>query len=90
MVQLHKRFSDEQVRVLLEGYCQGVLSAGAVHDYLDIGRSRFFALVKEYRGLDSNRRRLGVRAAAVGQGRRTRGRASQSERVIPCCSRPLP
>jgi GNAT superfamily N-acetyltransferase len=49
MVQLHKRFSDEQVRVLLQGYCQGLLSAAAVQDYLDIGRSRFFSLVSEYR-----------------------------------------
>jgi GNAT superfamily N-acetyltransferase len=49
MVQLHKRFSDEQVKVLLQGYCEGLLSAAAVQDYLDIGRSRFFSLVSEYR-----------------------------------------
>ena len=49
MVQLHKRFSDEQVKVLLQGYCQGLLSAAAVQDFLGIGRSRFFALVGDYR-----------------------------------------
>ena len=49
MVQLHKRFSDEQVKVLFKGYCQGILSAGDVQEFLDIGRSRFFVLLAEYR-----------------------------------------
>ena len=49
MVQLHKRFSDEQVRVLLQGYCRGILSSSDVRDFLGIGRSRFFDLISEYR-----------------------------------------
>jgi len=49
MSHIHRRFSDEQVRVLLQGYCQGQLERGDLQDLLQIGRSRFFALVKEYR-----------------------------------------
>jgi hypothetical protein len=49
MTQLHKRFTDEQLKVLLEGYCQGVLSAVDVQAVLDISRSHFFALLERYR-----------------------------------------
>ncbi len=44
MVQVHKRFSDEQVKMLFQGYCQGVLSRADVQDLPGIGRSRFRAL----------------------------------------------
>ncbi len=49
MDQVHKRFTAEQVKVLLKGYCQGFLDRSAIEEILDIGRSRFFALLKEYR-----------------------------------------
>jgi transposase len=49
MVQLHKRFTDEQVQVLLRGYCQGILARAEVQEILGIGKTRFFALLKEYR-----------------------------------------
>jgi transposase len=49
MVQLHKRFTDEQVKVLLRGYCQGLLARGEIQEMLGIGKTRFFALLKEYR-----------------------------------------
>jgi transposase len=49
MVQLHKRFTDEQVQVLFRGYCQGVLARTEVQEMLGIGKTRFFALLKEYR-----------------------------------------
>jgi len=49
MTQLHKRFTDDQVRVLLKGYCQGLLGRHDIQDLLDIGKTRFFALLKEYR-----------------------------------------
>jgi len=49
MTQLHKRFTDEQVQVLLRGYCQGVLARAEVQEMLGIGKTRFFALLKEYR-----------------------------------------
>ena len=49
MGQVHKRFTAEQVKVLLKGYCQGLLDRSAIEEVLGIGRSRFFALLKEYR-----------------------------------------
>ena len=49
MTQLHKRFTDGQVRVLLNGYCQGLLARAEIQEMLDIGKTRFFALLKEYR-----------------------------------------
>jgi transposase len=49
MTQLHKRFTDDQVKVLVHGYCQGLLDRAEIQEILGIGKTRFFALVKEYR-----------------------------------------
>jgi len=49
MDQLHKRFTDEQIKLLLHGYCQGTLTRMEVQDTLGIGKSWFFALLKQYR-----------------------------------------
>ena len=49
MAQLHRRFMNEEVRVLFRGYCQGSLTRSAVQRTLGIGKTRFFALLKEYR-----------------------------------------
>ena len=49
MSQIHKRFTDEQVRVLFQGYCQGQLARTDLQELLGIGKSRFFALLKAYR-----------------------------------------
>ena len=49
MAQLHKRFSDEQLRVLFRGYCQGQFSRADLQEMLNIGKTRFFALLSEYR-----------------------------------------
>jgi hypothetical protein len=49
MSQIHKRFTDEQVKVLLQGYCQGKISRVDVQDLLGIGKSRFFSIIKAYR-----------------------------------------
>ena len=49
MAQLHKQFNDEQVKMLLRGYCQGVLTRAEVQEMLSIGKTRFFAILKEYR-----------------------------------------
>ena len=49
MTQLHKRFTNDQVNVLLNGYCQGLLKRAEVQEILGIGKTRFFALVKAYR-----------------------------------------
>lgn len=45
---LHKRFTDEQVRVLFQNYCRGKMSRADIQEMLDIGKSRFFVLLKEY------------------------------------------
>ena len=53
MDQVHKRFTTEQVRVLLKGYCQGTLDRSAIEETLGIGKTRFFALLRQYRwGID--------------------------------------
>jgi hypothetical protein len=49
MSQIHKRFTDEQVKVLFQGYCQGQFARTDLQDLLGIGKSRFFALLKAYR-----------------------------------------
>ncbi|MCL4459825.1 MAG: hypothetical protein M1136_01825 [Chloroflexi bacterium] len=49
MDQIHKRFTGEQVKVLLKGYCQGTLDRSAVEGTLGISKTRFFALLKQYR-----------------------------------------
>jgi len=49
MEQLHKRFTGEQVKVLLKGYCRGTLDRLAIEDILDINKTRFFALLRQYR-----------------------------------------
>ena len=49
MEQIHKRFTAEQVAALLKGYCQGILDRATVEEVLEIGKTRFFALLKQYR-----------------------------------------
>jgi len=49
MDQIHKRFTAEQVKVLLKGYYQGMLDRPAVEEILGIGKTRFFALLRQYR-----------------------------------------
>jgi hypothetical protein len=49
MDQLHKRFTVEQVKVLLQGYSQGTMSRVEVEEMLHISKTRFFALLKAYR-----------------------------------------
>ena len=49
MSQIHRRFTDEQVKVLFQGYCQGQLARTELQELLGIGRSRFFALLRAYR-----------------------------------------
>jgi len=49
MEQLHRRFTVEQVKVLLKAYCQGTLDRPAIEETLGISRSTFFALLKQYR-----------------------------------------
>lgn len=49
MDQLHKRFTAEQIKVLLQGYCQGNIARTDLQELLGIGKTRFFALLQEYR-----------------------------------------
>jgi transposase len=49
MDQLHKRFSVEQVKLLLQRYTEGELSRAEIEEVLGIGKTRFFGLLKAYR-----------------------------------------
>ena len=49
MGQLHKRFTDEQIKVLLQSYSQGKMRRVDIQEILGIGKTRFFALLKSYR-----------------------------------------
>jgi len=49
MDQIHKRFTAEQIKVLFQGYCQGTIKRTSIMETLGIGKTRFFALLKEYR-----------------------------------------
>jgi hypothetical protein len=49
MVQLHKRFTDSQVKALIERYLNREIKRGHIQEVLGIGKTRFFALVNAYR-----------------------------------------
>jgi hypothetical protein len=48
MAQLHKKFTDEQIRELLARYLKDEIPGSYVQEVLGIKRSRFFALLKAY------------------------------------------
>lgn len=54
MGQLHRRFTDEQIKLLIQGYDQGKMSRVEMQEMLGIGKTRFFALVKQYRQSGEN------------------------------------
>ena len=47
--QLHKRFTDEGVKAILESYLKREIEIEYVLEILQIKRTRFFELLKEYR-----------------------------------------
>jgi len=47
--QVHRRFTTEQVKALLGQYHQGHMARKEVQELLAIGKTRFFALLAEYR-----------------------------------------
>ena len=49
MNQIHHRFTVDQIRVLMLGYCKGTLSRSEVQEMVGIGKTRFFRLLSEYR-----------------------------------------
>jgi hypothetical protein len=48
VVQLHKRFTDEQVKELIEKYLRKEITRNYLQEILGIGKTRFFALIKEH------------------------------------------
>ncbi len=49
MEHLHRRFSDEQIAFLFQAYEQDLMSKVEVQEALEIGKTRFFALLRDYR-----------------------------------------
>ena len=49
MGQIHKRFTSGQVKILLQAYLGGKLKRTEVQEVLGVGKTRFFALLEEYR-----------------------------------------
>jgi hypothetical protein len=49
MVQLHKRFTDRQIRELIERYLSKEIDRWYIQEVLGIGKMRFFALINAYR-----------------------------------------
>jgi transposase len=49
MEQLHRRLTDEQVRLIMRNYYEGHLTRAEVQETLGVGKSQFFVLLKIYR-----------------------------------------
>lgn len=49
MAQLHKKFTDAQVKELFARYCKGELPRRYVQEVLGLKKRRFFALIGQYR-----------------------------------------
>lgn len=47
--QIHKKFTDEQVKDIMQRYLNGELKRQHIQEVLNIGPTRFFALLKRYR-----------------------------------------
>jgi len=48
MVQLHRKFTDSQVKEMLQRYLHNEIERPYIQQILGIGKTRFFALVKSY------------------------------------------
>lgn len=49
MAQIHKKFTCDQIKILFASYENGHLSREEIENTLEIGKTRFFALIKRYR-----------------------------------------
>lgn len=49
MSQLHKKFSDDQVKAILRNYQEGQMTRQHAQELLGIEKSRFFTLLQQYR-----------------------------------------
>ena len=48
MAQLHRKFTDSQVKEMLQRYLHNEIERPYIQQILGIGKTRFFALVKSY------------------------------------------
>ena len=48
MVQLHKKFTDSQVKELIDRYLRKEIERKYIQEVLGIGKTRFFALIILY------------------------------------------
>lgn len=74
--QLHKRFSNQEVKEVLEKYEKKVLSLEEVIRFLKVKERRFFILLKEYR------KDPGCFSVEFKRQRATRGIDAKSEKKI--------
>ena len=49
MSQIHKRFTSDQVKELLDRYLKNEIERTYIQEILAIKRRRFFALLKQYK-----------------------------------------
>ena len=49
MAQIHKRFTDDQVKNLLQRYLEKGIERKYIQEILGIKKRRFFELIQEYR-----------------------------------------
>jgi len=49
MAQLHKKFSDIQIKEFIGRYLEGKIKRSDIQKVLVIGKTRFFTMVKTYR-----------------------------------------
>jgi hypothetical protein len=49
MTQLHRRFTDEQIRLLFKRYCEGLMTRMEIEEIIGVSKTRFFALAKAFR-----------------------------------------
>lgn len=54
MTQIHKKFTSDQIKVLFTAYEAGHISRSEIEQTLGIGKTRFFALLKQYRDHPEN------------------------------------
>ena len=49
MEQIHRRLTDEQIRLIFRNYCDRQLTREEIQETLGVGKSQFFVLLKTYR-----------------------------------------
>jgi transposase len=75
MEQLHRRISDEQIKLIIKNYREGNLTRKEAQETLGVGKSHFFNLLKEYR--------QDPESFSISYHRRTPGKLpSETEQVI--------